>query len=102
VNVSVLDETGAIEIFVDGVSKLNVQGIELRTRGDSVFRGIQAQTFFGWVQDKSENVAGRGCKLIAYVSLGMFGGLIRGHSTDWASPKDQTAWFKDWSLAIIN
>jgi hypothetical protein len=47
VNVSVLDETGAIEIFVDGVSKLNVQGIELRTRGDSVFRGIQAQTFFG-------------------------------------------------------
>ncbi|KAG7531042.1 hypothetical protein FFLO_04597 [Filobasidium floriforme] len=63
---------GAIEIFVDGVSKLNVQGIELRTRGDSVFRGIQAQTFFG------------------------------GHSTDWASPKDQTAWFKDWSLAIIN
>lgn len=42
-----MDETGAIEVFVDGVSKLNVQGIELRTRGDSVFRGIQAQTFFG-------------------------------------------------------
>lgn len=42
-----VNETGAIEIFVDGVSKLNVQGIELRTRGDSVFRGIQAQTFFG-------------------------------------------------------
>jgi len=24
-----------------------------------------------------------------------------GHKTEWASPKDQTAWFKDWSLAIL-
>lgn len=43
-----------------------------------------------------------GCELIDVVSLGVFDGFIRGHSTDWASPKDQTAWFKDWSLAIIN
>lgn len=38
---------GEIELYVDGESRLSVKGIVLRTRGDSVFRGIQAQTFFG-------------------------------------------------------
>lgn len=64
-------QNGELQIFVNGVSKINLSGLTLRTKSATVFRGIQAQTFFG------------------------------GHTTEYASPQDQSAWFKDWSVAII-
>lgn len=63
---------GEIEIFVNGESKIKVTGITIRTRASTAFQGIQAQTFFG------------------------------GHTSEWASPQDQSAWFKDWSMSIIS
>lgn len=63
---------GELQVWVDGESVLSLTGLELRVNEQSVFRGVQAQTFFG------------------------------GNKPEWASPQDQTAWFKDWSMAILN
>ncbi|OBZ65906.1 hypothetical protein A0H81_14112 [Grifola frondosa] len=62
-----------IEVCVDGVSVILVTGLILRTEEgpDSRVQGLHFQTFFG------------------------------GNSTDWASPKDQKAWFANISGAIL-
>ncbi|KAJ2913637.1 hypothetical protein MD484_g6779, partial [Candolleomyces efflorescens] len=62
---------GEIELFVDGKSVINVNGLVLRTSNAGKFRGIQMQTFFG------------------------------GSKPQFASPKDQDAYFSDFSVAII-
>ncbi|KAI0291420.1 hypothetical protein BC826DRAFT_1186894 [Russula brevipes] len=62
---------GELEIFVNGESKVQVSGLVFRSCDSNRIRGIQMQTFFG------------------------------GHSYKWASPKDQTAYFSDFSVAII-
>lgn len=63
---------GWAKVYVNGDSDpiLYVKELAFRDTAQSVFRGIQAQYFHG------------------------------GHESDWASPKDQDAWFADWSLAI--
>jgi len=62
---------GEIELFVDGQSTINVSGLVLCDSAAGRFRGIQIQTFFG------------------------------GSTAAWASPQYQTAYFSDFSVAII-
>ncbi|KAF8061701.1 hypothetical protein FPV67DRAFT_1509975 [Lyophyllum atratum] len=61
---------GELELFVNGKSVVKVDGLILRDNASGRMRGIQMQTFFG------------------------------GSSTDFASPKDQNAYFSDFSVAI--
>ncbi|KAI0628418.1 hypothetical protein C8Q77DRAFT_1076764 [Trametes polyzona] len=66
-------ENGEIEVFIDGTSVILATGLVLRTPEgpDAYVQGLHFQTFFG------------------------------GHSSDWASPKEQRAWFSNVSGAII-
>ncbi|KAH7911904.1 polysaccharide lyase family 14 protein [Hygrophoropsis aurantiaca] len=61
---------GELELFIGGRSVINVGGLILRDSADGRIRGIQMQTFFG------------------------------GSEQDFASPKDQSAWFSDFTVAI--
>jgi hypothetical protein len=63
---------GELQLFVNGRSVINVKGLTLRNGGAGKMRGIQMQSFFG------------------------------GHDHSWASPKDQSIYFKDFSVAIIH
>jgi len=63
-------QNGEMELFVNGVSVINLSGLTIRTDPATVFQGIQAQTFFG------------------------------GSSEPYASPQDQSTYFKDFSVAI--
>ncbi|EJD01737.1 uncharacterized protein FOMMEDRAFT_22090 [Fomitiporia mediterranea MF3/22] len=62
---------GEIEIRINGNSSILATGLILRTTEESAIQGMHFETFFG------------------------------GHTLDWASPKDQYAWFADISGAII-
>nr|ODN92576.1 hypothetical protein L203_00855 [Cryptococcus depauperatus CBS 7841] len=62
---------GEQEVVVDGESKIKITGVTFATEADTKIYGIMAQTFFG------------------------------GHSEEWASPKDQKLYFKDWTLAVL-
>jgi len=62
---------GEQELFVNGVSTINLSGLTISVSSDTKIYGIMAQTFFG------------------------------GSDSSWASPIDQSAWYKDWSLAIL-
>ncbi|KAH7920663.1 hypothetical protein BV22DRAFT_1020784 [Leucogyrophana mollusca] len=61
---------GELELYVGGQSVINVGGLILRDSAEGKIRGIQMQTFFG------------------------------GSEADFASPKDQNAWFSDFTVAI--
>ncbi|KAL0574095.1 hypothetical protein V5O48_007854 [Marasmius crinis-equi] len=58
-------EDGELELVVDGCSVICVQGLTFRDSDEAVIKGMHFQTFFG------------------------------GHGDDWASPKDQRAWFSE-------
>lgn len=62
---------GEQELIVDGESKINITGVTFATVAGTKIYGIMAQTFFG------------------------------GHTSDWASPKDQSLYFKDWTLTVL-
>ncbi|KAJ7069302.1 polysaccharide lyase family 14 protein [Mycena amicta] len=64
-------EDGELELFVDGKSVIDVSGLVFRTTDQSRIKGAHFQTFFG------------------------------GHTAEWASPKDQRAWFADVTGAIV-
>jgi len=61
---------GELEMFYNGQSVMKVTGLMLRDNDLGRIRGIQMETFFG------------------------------GHTADFASPKDQSAYFSDFSVAI--
>ncbi|KAF9239165.1 polysaccharide lyase family 14 protein [Melanogaster broomeanus] len=61
---------GELELYVGGVSVINVGGLILRDSDEGRIRGIQMQTFFG------------------------------GSTADFACPKDQEAYFADFTVAI--
>ena len=63
---------GEIKVWVNGEEKIDLTGISLRDSDSSTIQGMQFQTFFG------------------------------GSTSDWASPKDQSAWFADVSGAVIS
>jgi hypothetical protein len=39
--------TGEVEVFIDGISVINVKGLILRTSDESCCKGLHFQTFFG-------------------------------------------------------
>lgn len=63
---------GELELFVNGESVINVNGLVLRNSASGKMRGYQMQTFFG------------------------------GSSSDFATPKEQTAYFADFSAAKLS
>ncbi|KAJ8517619.1 hypothetical protein ONZ45_g5204 [Pleurotus djamor] len=65
-------ENGEIEFWFNGHSVICVGGLTLRVSADSLIKGMHFQTFFG------------------------------GHTDDWASPKDQFAWFADVTGVVIH
>jgi len=62
---------GELQLWVDGISVINVDQLVLRESEESRIKGMHFQTFFG------------------------------GHGNDWASPKDQRAWFSDVTAAVL-
>ncbi|KAJ3731567.1 hypothetical protein DFJ43DRAFT_1079557 [Lentinula guzmanii] len=58
-------EDGEIELWIDGISVISVTKLTLRQSEKSRLKGMHFQTFFG------------------------------GNKPDWASPRDQRAWFAD-------
>lgn len=63
---------GEQELFVNGKSVIKLDNLLIAANGATKIYGIMAQTFFG------------------------------GSDSSWASPVDQSAWFKDWSLAVLS
>jgi len=63
-------ENGEFEVWANGESVISVSGLVLRTKEEGRFYGIMGQTFFG------------------------------GSSADFASPRTQHAWFRDFTLTI--
>ena len=41
------ESNGQLELFVNGKSVINVEGLKYRSSAEGRFRGLQAQTFFG-------------------------------------------------------
>ncbi|EAU81856.1 alginate lyase [Coprinopsis cinerea okayama7 len=62
---------GEIQVWANGQSVIDLKGLQLRTSSSGNFRGMQMQTFFG------------------------------GSSPDFASPKWQQVFFRDFSIAIV-
>jgi len=62
---------GELQLWVDGTSVINVAGLVYRESLESHVKGFHCQTFFG------------------------------GHEKEWASPKDQKAWFSNFSGSIL-
>ncbi|KAL7418757.1 hypothetical protein Q5752_006440 [Cryptotrichosporon argae] len=63
---------GEQELFVNGQSVISLTGLEIRIEADTKIYGIMAQTFLG------------------------------GSTDSYATPVDENAYFKDWSLAVLN
>ncbi|KAG6855726.1 hypothetical protein H0H87_011600 [Tephrocybe sp. NHM501043] len=63
---------GEIQVWVDGKSVIDINNIAVCEAEDAKIKGMHFQTFFG------------------------------GKTAEWASPKDQRAWFADISGAILN
>jgi hypothetical protein len=79
---------GELELFVNGESVIDVKGLTLRNSAVGRMRGIQMQSFFG------------GMLFCLFFVIGSCVDL--GHDRTWASPKDQSVYFKDFSVGIID
>ncbi|KAF9239164.1 polysaccharide lyase family 14 protein [Melanogaster broomeanus] len=79
---------GELELYVGSVSVINVGGLILRDSEEGRIRGIMMQTFFGGMQMKFLNVD---------VVLTQ---IVIGSTADFACPKDQYAYFADFTVAI--
>ncbi|KAF9463994.1 hypothetical protein BDZ94DRAFT_1308260 [Collybia nuda] len=64
-------ENGEIQIWIDGTSVILAKHLTICDSSDARIKGMHFQTFFG------------------------------GHTEEWASPKDQRAWFADISGVIV-
>ncbi|KAJ4495332.1 hypothetical protein C8R41DRAFT_909764 [Lentinula lateritia] len=64
-------DDGEIELWIDGASVISITGLSFRNSEKSGLKGMHFQTFFG------------------------------GNKPDWASPKDQRAWFADVTGVIV-
>jgi hypothetical protein len=86
--------TGEIELYVDGKSVISVSGLILRDQegADARIKGLHFETFFG----------GTATSALSPCLSSISNAVLAGHTPDWASPKDQKAWFADISAAIID
>ncbi|KAI5116822.1 hypothetical protein M0805_002880 [Coniferiporia weirii] len=64
-------EDGEVRVWIDGNETITLYNVTLRDDENATIQGMQFQTFFG------------------------------GSTSDWASPKDQKAWFADVSGAVV-
>ncbi|KAI6124664.1 polysaccharide lyase family 14 protein [Pisolithus croceorrhizus] len=69
---SVGDADGEVQVWITGECVVHTKGLTLPVDKESHIKGIHFETFFG------------------------------GHTPDWASPKDQHAWFADFSSVIVH
>jgi hypothetical protein len=79
---------------VDGKSVISVSGLVFRDKdgADARIKGMHFQTFFG----------GTVTPTLSSCLTSISNAVLAGHTPDWASPKDQKAWFADISAAIID
>jgi hypothetical protein len=84
------EANGQIQVFVDGKSVISVSGLVLRNSDAGKIRGVFGQTFFG------------GSSQLLLTSDMLFSDvrLLTGSKPEWASTKDQNAYFADFSVAI--
>jgi hypothetical protein len=86
-----LYHAGEIQLWINGTSVINVSGLMLREDEASHIKGMHFQTFFGGRHFIRPHRPFR-------VPMAF---IFSGNKSDWASPKDQKAWFADVSGAII-
>lgn len=81
---------GELEVFSNGESVMKVTGLILRDSAQGRIRGIQMETFFG------------GAYYYYYLLTSTISYIVSsiGHTSDFASPKGQSAYFSDLSVAI--
>lgn len=79
---------GQIQLWVDGNSVIDIDGLTLRDTEAGKIKGMHFQTFFG----------GTSLKRFLFPLKIKF---LLGHNKDWASPKDQRAWFADITGKIV-
>lgn len=80
---------GQIQLWVDGKSFIDLDGLTLRDTETGKIKGMHFQTFFGGMRLK---------RLLFQPKIKFF---PLGHNEDWASPKDQRAWFADITGKIV-
>ena len=81
-------ENGELELFVNGESIFTVTGLVIRDQDEGRIRGIQMQTFFGGM------LLSLLCSLLSSLTPPL------GSDSSWASSKDQSSYFSDFSVAI--
>jgi hypothetical protein len=107
---------GEVQVWVNGKSVINVSGVVLRAHGVGKIRGVQCQTFFGGKSFSFELrippfrssfsfppsfVAAAFVRaLFNLLGVSLTRSPHTGNTADWASPKDQDAYFADFSVAI--
>ncbi|KAK0488986.1 hypothetical protein IW261DRAFT_1326401 [Armillaria novae-zelandiae] len=64
-------QNGELALYIDGKTVVFVHGLTMKMSNDATIKGMHFQTFFG------------------------------GHTEDWASPKDQKAWFSDVTGVVL-
>ena len=86
------EANGELELFFNGESVINVGGLMLRGDDAGKIRGIIMQTFFGGMSHRP---------LLVSSSFNSFSSFFcLGDESSFASPKDQNAYFSDFSVAI--
>lgn len=78
-------------MWVNGTIVIDVDGLEFRNSSDSVFQGMHFQTFFGGDSNNARMLLKIISKAVNFI----------GSTSDYATPKDQKAWFTDISGAIL-
>jgi hypothetical protein len=85
---------GELQLWINGKCVIHAKGLIFREDETSHIKGMHFQTFFGGAR-----------MLLLFVVWQMITSFSyyhrSGHESDWASPKDQRAWFSDVSGAVI-
>ena len=79
---------GQIQLWIDGNSVINVDGLSLRETESGKIKGMHFQTFFGGM-------------FLVIQTFNAYLFFTTGHGDDWASPKDQRGWFADVTGTVI-
>jgi hypothetical protein len=80
---------GELQLWIDGKSVINTAGLVFRDSLASHVHGAHFQTFFGGKHYWQKHLFSDQCL------------RFQGHTQDWASPKDQKAWFTNVSGAVL-
>ena len=81
---------GEITLYIAGSPVISVDGLSLRTSEEVKFMGMHFQTFFGGAFVRQPIIVHFDCDWDWL-----------GHTGDWASSKDQRAWFADVTGVIV-